>query len=82
MGNIIKNWITKTLLSEGIERKIVVYAGRFQPVHSGHYGVYRHLVSKFGKDNVYIGTSNKTDSLKSPFKFVEKKEIMVKMFNM
>jgi len=81
MGNIIKNWITKTLLSEGIERKIVVYAGRFQPFHSGHYATYKHLVGKFGKDSVYIGTSNKTDSLKSPFKFNDKKEIMVKMFN-
>ena len=80
MGNIIKNWITKTLLSEGIDRKIVVYAGRFQPFHSGHYATYNHLVGKFGKDNVYIGTSNKTDSLKSPFKFNDKKEIMVKMF--
>ena len=30
------------------------------------------------KDNVYIGTSNKTDNLKSPFKFNEKKMIMMK----
>jgi hypothetical protein len=32
------------------------------------------------KDNVYIGTSNKTDNHKSPFNFKEKKEIMTTMF--
>ena len=30
------------------------------------------MVKQFGKDNVYIGTSNKTDNIKSPFKFKEK----------
>jgi hypothetical protein len=38
------------------------------------------LVKRFGKDNVYIGTSDKTDKIKSPFKFKEKKMIMMKMF--
>jgi hypothetical protein len=38
------------------------------------------LVKQFGKDNIYIGTSDKTDNIKSPFKFKEKKVIMMKMF--
>jgi hypothetical protein len=38
------------------------------------------LVSKFGNDNVYIASSDKTDNIKSPFKFNEKKTIMMKMF--
>jgi hypothetical protein len=79
MGKLIKEWVKK-ILTENIENKVVVYGGRFQPFHSGHYATYKHLVDKFGKDNVYIGTSNKTDTLKSPFKFVEKKQIMMKMF--
>ena len=79
MGKIINEWV-KSVLTENIKKTVVVYSGRFQPFHSGHYATYKHLVGKFGKDSVYIGTSNKTDSLKSPFKFNDKKEIMVKMF--
>jgi len=79
MGKLIKEWV-KGILAEGIEKKVVVYAGRFQPFHKGHNATYEHLVKQFGRDNVYIGTSNKTDNLKSPFKFNEKKMIMMKMF--
>ena len=79
MGKLIKEWV-KEILTEGIEKKVVVYAGRFQPFHKGHNATYEHLVKQFGRDNVYIGTSNKTDNLKSPFKFNEKKMIMMKMF--
>ena len=79
MGKLIKEWV-KGILAEGIEQKVVVYAGRFQPFHKGHYATYEHLVKQFGSSNVYIGTSNKTDNLKSPFKFKEKKMIMMKMF--
>jgi hypothetical protein len=79
MGNLIKEWV-KGILTENINKKVVVYAGRFQPFHKGHYATYQNLVKEFGKDNVYIGTSDKTDNIKSPFKFKEKKEIMMKMF--
>ena len=58
----------------------MVYAGRFQPFHKGHFATYQHLVKKFGKDKVYIGTSDKTDNVKSPFNFNEKKVIMAGMF--
>ena len=79
MGNLIKEWV-KGILTESIKKEVVVYAGRFQPFHKGHYATYQNLVKQFGKDNVYIGTSNKTDNIKSPFKFNEKKVIMMKMF--
>jgi len=75
----MKNWV-KEVLTENIDKKVVVYSGRFQPFHKGHYATYMNLVKHFGKDNVYIGTSNKTDNIKSPFKFNEKKTIMMKMF--
>ena len=68
------------ILLEGIEKTIVVYSGRFQPFHKGHYATYENLIKKFGKDSVYIATSNKTDNQKSPFNFREKKIIMQKMF--
>ena len=79
MGNLINEWV-KEILTENINKKVVVYAGRFQPFHKGHYATYQNLVKEFGKNNVYIGTSNKTDNIKSPFKFNEKKAIMMKMF--
>lgn len=63
-----------------IKKTIVVYSGRFQPFHKGHYAAYEKLVSKFGANNVYIGTSDKSDGGKSPFNFKEKVVIMGKMF--
>jgi hypothetical protein len=63
-----------------VKKTIVVYSGRFQPFHRGHYATYSHLVSKFGEGNVYIGTSNDQSGPKSPFSFKEKKEIATKMF--
>jgi hypothetical protein len=63
-----------------IEGEVVVYAGRFQPFHRGHYDAYQRLVNEFGSANVYIATSNDTSSGKSPFSFKEKKEIATKMF--
>ena len=51
---------------------VVVYPGRFQPFHLGHKEVFNSLQNKFGRDNVYIATSNKTDGAKSPFNFSDK----------
>lgn len=66
--------------NSNIKKTVVVYSGRFQPFHKGHYATYQKLASKFGADNVYIATSDKTDNQKSPFNFNEKREIMTKMF--
>ena len=81
MGELT-NFLVNTILGEAakIDNVVVVYSGRFQPFHKGHYATYDHLVKKFGKNNVYIGTSNVTDSKKSPFNFKEKKVIMTQMF--
>ena len=64
-------------LSELTEpRLLVIYPGRFQPFHKGHFWVYQYLVSKFGRNNVYIVTSNKVEPPKSPFPFSEKSYFM------
>lgn len=55
---------------------VVGYVGRFQPFHKNHYDTYMHLVKKYGKDNVYILTSDKTDKKKSPFNFKDKLKVM------
>ena len=80
--NELSQFLIESILLEAapIDKTIVVYSGRFQPFHKGHYATYDNLVRKFGKDSVYIGTSNVTDSKKSPFNFKEKKAIMTTMF--
>jgi hypothetical protein len=81
MQGLAKFLVESILLeADSINKVVVVYSGRFQPFHKGHYATYDNLVRKFGKDSVYIGTSNVTDSKKSPFNFKEKKAIMMQMF--
>ena len=55
---------------------VVIYPGRFHPFHKGHKSVYDTLVKRFGKNRVYIATSNKVDPPKSPFTFDEKRAMM------
>jgi cytidyltransferase-like protein len=55
---------------------VVLYPGRFQPFHLGHADVFRSLQERFGREHVYIATSNKTDAVKSPFNFSNKTVFM------
>ena len=63
-----------------INKVIAVYAGRFQPFHIGHFNTYKAVVKKFGENNTFIGTSDKTAPVKSPLNFKEKEMVMHKMF--
>ena len=69
-------------LNEAIDpeakRKIVLYAGRFQPMGRHHAEVFKALQQQYGSDSVYVVTSNKVSPPKSPLNFEEKKEIMLK----
>ncbi len=67
--------------SETPKRTVAIFTGRFQPFHAGHYSIYEAMVKKFGKENVYIASSDKTDATKSPFGFKDKKDIMARMFD-
>jgi len=55
---------------------IVVYPGRFQPMGQHHAAAFRGLQEEFGKNNVYIVTSDVVSLPKSPFNFEEKKKII------
>lgn len=74
------------ILESKLNKKLVVImGGRYQPFHRGHYESYLWLCNKFGEDNVWIATSNKTNFNPksgdiSPFSFKEKKEIMVSLY--
>lgn len=68
------------LPQDGVGNTVAIFTGRFQPFHAGHYSIYEGLVNKFGKENVFIASSNAQDPVKSPFPFKDKKEIMTTMF--
>lgn len=80
----------KTLLeaadAEGEKKLVVVMGGRYQPFHKGHYQAYKWLVKKFGKSNVWIASSDKTNFNSktgdvSPFTFEEKKRIITTLYD-
>ena len=62
---------------EDANHTICIYPGRFQPPHRGHAATYRQLEKKYGTENTFIATSNKTDGDKSPFDFAEKKALLI-----
>lgn len=82
----------KTLLQYILEsqqlRPVVIYGGKFQPFHKGHYEIYEKLVKEFGKENVFISTQdiNKNRLKQKAYKenhiftFDEKVRIMNTMF--
>lgn len=76
----VLNELRLSIFNEEADQKnlLVIYPGRFQPFHVNHMYSYDWLVSKFGKENVYIATSNVTDAQKSPFTFNEKRRIIQK----
>jgi hypothetical protein len=78
------------ILTEAQAKQItVVYGGRFQPMHSGHYALYQKLTRRFGEDNVFVATTVSKEAQtqqkagnfsKNPFTFEEKTYIAKKMF--
>lgn len=55
---------------------VVTYPGRFQPFHKGHAAVFEKLQKQFGRDNVFILTSNDQSSDKNPFNFTDKYQLI------
>jgi hypothetical protein len=66
----------ESYVAEAGPRLVVLYPGRFQPFHLGHGEVFHSLQGKFGRDNVFIATSNKVELPKSPFNFSDKTVFM------
>lgn len=69
-------------------RPVCIYGGKFQPFHAGHFEIYEKLVEEFGRENVFISTSDinksrlkqKSYSENHIFTFDEKLLILEKMF--
>lgn len=58
-------------------KRIVIYPGRFQPFGPHHAKTYNWLCTHFGRENVYVVSSNVVDE-KSPLTFDEKVPFMRK----
>ena len=58
------------------KRTIAIYPGRFQPMGKHHFETYQWACDKYGKDNVFITTSNKIQEGRSPLSFDQKADIM------
>jgi cytidyltransferase-like protein len=69
-------------------RPVVIYGGKFQPFHAGHYEIYQKLCKEFGKNNVFISTQDinksklgqKSYRENHVFSFNEKVKIMTGLF--
>ncbi len=59
-----------------IDKVVVIYPGRFQPMGKHHAAVFKRLNNLDVADDVYIVTSDKVDPPDSPFNYEEKKQIM------
>lgn len=72
--------LSSILAEADAERQVIVlYPGRFQPMHGGHRQMVARLQKMFGKQSVFVSTSDDTSSTKSPFSFQEKVTIMTKL---
>jgi len=58
---------------------IAIYPGRFQPMGLHHYETYRWIAGKFGRQNTYIASSDKTESGRSPLTFAQKQKIATEL---
>ena len=45
--NELSKFLAESILEDEnpIKKVVVIYGGRFQPFHKGHYGTYKHLKS-------------------------------------
>ena len=61
--------------------KLIVYIGRFQPFHNGHFRTLEQALSLGQRVLVLVGSANSSKSLKNPFGFEERKEMILGAFD-
>lgn len=68
-------------MSQKILHTVAIYPGRFHGFHAGHLESFKQLQNKFGKENTYIGLSDKHEpgSDKWPFSAEDRKQLLIAM---
>lgn len=59
---------------------VILYPGRFQPMHLGHFWGYQKLKEAFPENEIYLVTSDIVKEKTHPFSFDEKVQIVTTMF--
>jgi len=59
---------------------IGVYIGRFQPFHNGHAAVLRRALGKFDRVVVLLGSSQEKETLRNPFSWGERADMIGNTF--
>ena len=55
-----------------------LFIGRFQPFHNGHLAVVKNILKSFDEIIIGIGSSQEKNTLKNPFSYNERKEMISK----
>lgn len=58
---------------------LVIYPGRFHPFHLGHKASYDWLAQQFGKNAVYVVSTDKQNDDDSPFAYADKVKMATKL---
>ena len=59
---------------------LLVFVGRFQPLHIGHQAVIDSALERAGTVLLLVGSSNRARSLRNPFSFPEREEMIGKVY--
>jgi bifunctional NMN adenylyltransferase/nudix hydrolase len=63
-------------MANQISKKVTVYIGRFNPFHLGHCHVLKRAFETSDHTIVLVGSSGRARSIKNPFTFVERKQMI------
>ncbi len=58
-----------------------LFIGRFQPFHKGHLKVIKYALEKYDEIIIGIGSSQYQNTIKNPFSFKERKNMIKKTLN-
>lgn len=77
--SINESGFEKPILSLPITKpkyKLAVFIGRFQPIHEGHISIINDALRIAEKVIILIGSSNQSRTIKNPFTFAERKDMI------
>jgi bifunctional NMN adenylyltransferase/nudix hydrolase len=61
--------------------KVAIFVGRFQPFHNGHYEISKIGLKNYDKLIIVIGSTNSPKTIRNPFTYQERKEMIESCFS-